>query len=286
MSDVWWINHNKGTYQQESNAGIIYAGLDDSSRGRENVWDVSPKDITVHSPPSCVVAIGRVETQAEERVVSFRDGPGRVADVDYYEFPDPIDFHKLATEVYVRGIPSGPIFEQNEDTYGVPPVYCCRFNHDALAVIRDLSRTWPNWTQARLPTKTQFAVDSERTGGNGTESSSPETRAYDVSRRIRDSQLARTVKEKNSYICQICGVDPIELPDGSVYAEAHHLHPLGNGGPDEEVNIVCVCPSCHVRLDYGVEKVDVESLNAESDSTVSYKHVRYHNNHVVEEAKG
>ncbi|MFB6098040.1 MAG: HNH endonuclease [Salinibacter sp.] len=252
MSNVWWINH-KNTYQRGSDTGVIYAGLD--SKSRSCVEKVSPNDITVHSPSGCVVAIGRVETHAEEREVPFREKPGLVADVKYHEFPAPIDYQALATEICSRDVPPGPIHEPSGGTHGLQQVYCYPFNYEALAIVRELAGSWPPWPQARFPTQTQVAVDSENRAEGSIHSSSPEKREYEIYRVVRDTRLARKVKRRSDYKCQICGTDPVEIADGTVYAEAHHLHPLAEDGPDEEENIVCVCPTCHVKLDYGVEKL-------------------------------
>jgi len=56
-------------------------------------------------------------------------------------------------------------------------------------------------------------------------------------------------------------IDPLNVEDilnrlqisaGEFYLEAHHLKPLGkrHNGPDMEKNLVCVCPNCHVLLDF------------------------------------
>jgi hypothetical protein len=280
MSNVWWINHT-GTYERGMTEGVIYAGYDVDRPVRTRLEDISPGDIKVHSPPSCIRAVGLVQTSAEKRTVSFRDKPGRVADVEYHEFTDPFDFQELAAELYSRDIQTEPIYRQ-ENHFSVLQGYCHSFNHRALAVIRDLSSTWPPWPQARFPARTQVAVDFEEKDVGRPKSSFPEKREHDISRVVRDSQLARRVKERSDYQCQVCDADPIGLPNGTVYAEAHHLHPLSEGGPDDEENIICVCPTCHVKLDYCSQELEVKALNARSDFTVSHEHVRYHNKHVVE----
>ena len=74
---------------------------------------------------------------------------------------------------------------------------------------------------------------------------------------LRDTALARRIKADRNYECQVCQVR-ILLGDGTPYAEAHHIRPLGNphNGPDHPGNIVCACPNCHVKLDYGATKID------------------------------
>lgn len=95
---------------------------------------------------------------------------------------------------------------------------------------------------------------------------------------LRDTNLARQIKEIHNFVCQICGVDPIKLPNGNLYAEAHHLKPLGkHRGPDISSNIICVCPTCHVKLDYGVIEVDKSRLQIYSTHDIWSEFIDYHN---------
>lgn len=98
-----------------------------------------------------------------------------------------------------------------------------------------------------------------------------ETTTYRV---LRDTVLSREVKIAQEFKCQLC-TKTIQLRDGTFYAEAHHVKPLGkeHNGPDLKGNIICVCPTCHVLLDYGVIKLDPSQI-----STVSPVYIEYHNN--------
>lgn len=100
-----------------------------------------------------------------------------------------------------------------------------------------------------------------------------------VSRVIRDTALARRVKELHDFRCQICG-HTLELADGSFYAEAHHIRPLGSphDGPDRLDNLVCVCPNHHVELDYRLKKLLLSDLGTVEEHKLSAIHVDYHNN--------
>ncbi len=105
------------------------------------------------------------------------------------------------------------------------------------------------------------------------ESTRVETTTYRI---LRDTALSREVKIAQQFKCQLCG-NTIRLRDGGFYAEAHHVRPLGKpyNGPDTRDNIICVCPTCHVLLDYKVialEKSRVPSVSAE--------YVDYHNREI------
>lgn len=105
----------------------------------------------------------------------------------------------------------------------------------------------------------------------------PERVACSVYRVLRDTELARRVKRLHDYRCQICG-HSIQLPDGSYYAEAHHIQPLGipHNGPDVTENILCVCPNHHAELDYAVIDLIPSQLRAAVGHTIGAQYVRYH----------
>ena len=109
-----------------------------------------------------------------------------------------------------------------------------------------------------------------------TASDQPERVRQETYRILRDTMLAREVKEFAQYRCQICGT-VIQLGVDQPYAEAHHVRPLGSphDGPDIRENILCVCPNDHVRLDYGAIRLDRESL-----PNVRSEFIDYHNNKI------
>lgn len=99
-----------------------------------------------------------------------------------------------------------------------------------------------------------------------------------VSRIIRDSLLSRRVKLLHGYKCQLCQ-HAIELPAGLLYAEAHHLQPLGapHNGPDIEANLICLCPNCHVKLDYGARSLCIEDITTVPEHVIDERFLTYHN---------
>jgi len=72
-----------------------------------------------------------------------------------------------------------------------------------------------------------------------------------VQRIVRGSDLAQQIKILYDYRCQTCDTR-LETIAGP-YAEGAHIRPLGHphDGPDSTDNILCLCPNCHVRLDFG-----------------------------------
>jgi predicted restriction endonuclease len=104
----------------------------------------------------------------------------------------------------------------------------------------------------------------------------PERVLQETYRILRDTTLARMVKESHQYRCQICG-QTLKLGDDTPYAEAHHIMPLGkpHNGPDVRGNILCVCPNDHVLLDYGAIKLDENQLEG-----IGKDFINYHNSNI------
>lgn len=99
-----------------------------------------------------------------------------------------------------------------------------------------------------------------------------------VDRIIRDGPLASALKSLHEHKCQRCGIQ-IVLPGNRQYADAHHIRPLGSphDGPDENANLMCVCPNCHVLLDYAAVPIDLSILNSVSGHDIDPAHVEHHN---------
>jgi hypothetical protein len=98
---------------------------------------------------------------------------------------------------------------------------------------------------------------------------------------LRDTALSRRVKAEMGYVCQMCSTT-VRLSDRELYAESHHVRPLGgkHRGPDVRENIMCVCPTCHVLLDYGAVFLDPQQV-----SEISVEHLDYHNEVIARRAK-
>ena len=99
-----------------------------------------------------------------------------------------------------------------------------------------------------------------------------------VSRIIRDTKLARRVKALHRYRCQICN-EILTLANGDLYAEAHHLQPLGGDhhGPDVIENIICVCPNHHALLDYFAISLSDIKIERHPEHSVGGVYLTFHN---------
>jgi 5-methylcytosine-specific restriction protein A len=108
-----------------------------------------------------------------------------------------------------------------------------------------------------------------------------------INRIVRDTQLARKVKIIHNYSCQICGYT-LDLGNGKLYAESHHIKPLGikHNGPDIVENIMCVCPNHHALLDYGAIPLNLKDLRISSGHIFNEQYIEYHNANVYKQVEG
>lgn len=110
----------------------------------------------------------------------------------------------------------------------------------------------------------------------------PARRVLSTSYRVlRDTPLARKLKELHDHACQICG-ETISFPGGQRYSEAHHIKPLGrpHHGYDVASNILVLCPKHHVLCDYGAIKLDLRVIRQHPAHNIDPEYIRYHNTRI------
>jgi 5-methylcytosine-specific restriction enzyme A len=90
--------------------------------------------------------------------------------------------------------------------------------------------------------------------------SQPDRVLQRISRIIRDTAMSSELKLLYDHSCQLCGTQLTVC--GRYYSEAHHIRPLGrpHDGNDTRDNLLCVCPNCHVLLDYAAIPINPGSL--------------------------
>jgi len=145
------------------------------------------------------------------------------------------------------------------------------FNWWEEEIARVIAFDWSPYSKAaprRDPPKTPVAADGKKT-------ERVETTSYRI---LRDTPLARKIKFSHNYECQICG-ETIHLADGSRYAEAHHLQPLGapHHGPDIAENIICLCPNHHALLDYFAIPLALNHIRTKEHHALGVAYIDYHN---------
>ena len=98
---------------------------------------------------------------------------------------------------------------------------------------------------------------------------------------LRDTAISYRVKTTYNFRCQLCSTT-IQAPSGKRYAEAHHIKPLGapHNGPDVFENVLCVCPNCHAKLDYGIIPLDARKIDIDVAHNLGMSFIQYHNDSV------
>ena len=142
------------------------------------------------------------------------------------------------------------------------------------------------------------ALEQSATGDRQAADAEPPSRTeYTTTRTIRDTKRAEMAKQLYDHRCQLCG-DRRESADGSLYAEAHHVKPLGNPhrGPDTAANLLVLCPNHHADFDYGRVRIDPESLvvdhafddavdgtflTVDNDHELDADYLSYHNDRIA-----
>lgn len=78
----------------------------------------------------------------------------------------------------------------------------------------------------------------------------PSSTKITIQRLVRDSKIARDMKQLYKNTCQNCG-HSIRKSDGSYYSEAHHIQPYNkiHRGDDVPSNILILCSNCHTQFD-------------------------------------
>lgn len=158
------------------------------------------------------------------------------------------------------------------------------------AIVREVPKEYiPSGTTGQFEQKiindfTEFEIPTPSFSSDYPEPTDPSVRQLTHSYRIlRDTTLSMQIKALYKYRCQLCG-QVLEASSGERYAEAHHLKPLGtpHNGPDIANNIICVCPNCHAKLDYGIIRIEIPKLNLDIRHKIDAEFINYHNNNIFE----
>ncbi|MDN5752555.1 MAG: HNH endonuclease [Nitrosospira sp.] len=70
----------------------------------------------------------------------------------------------------------------------------------------------------------------------------------------RSSEVRRAVLERAAGVCECCSAPGFKMDNGRIFLETHHVIPLSKNGPDEEWNVVAICPNDHRRAHFGEDR--------------------------------
>ncbi|WP_020207765.1 HNH endonuclease [Gilvimarinus chinensis] len=86
----------------------------------------------------------------------------------------------------------------------------------------------------------------------------PEKTYSQVTNFSRDPKVKAWVLKKASGKCESCNfVAPFTTAEGEPFLEVHHLPRLADGGSDTITNAVALCPNCHRKMHYGINKASL-----------------------------
>ena len=88
-----------------------------------------------------------------------------------------------------------------------------------------------------------------------------QTISYDFK---RNPDVIATVLKRAHGKCELCGSNApfLKLSDGVPYLEVHHWTTLADGGEDSVGNAGALCPNCHKRAHFGLERDYIKSNRA------------------------
>lgn len=66
----------------------------------------------------------------------------------------------------------------------------------------------------------------------------------------RSPQVRRAVLQRAAGVCECCAAPGFKMDNRDVFLETHHVIPLSQNGPDEEWNVVAICPNDHRRAHF------------------------------------
>lgn len=156
---------------------------------------------------------------------------------------------------------------------------------------QDPNGNWEPWW--RKQTRRAIAFDWSPYSTNGApkavdvpEGGVPKRETAEISRIVRNTAIIRELKALYNGTCQCCG-HTLVLPSGKPYVEGHHLQPLGkpHGGPDRKSNVICVCPNCHVLLDFAAVRLELGRLKVLKHD-IGEEFVEYHNGRLLQSMAG
>jgi 5-methylcytosine-specific restriction enzyme A len=95
----------------------------------------------------------------------------------------------------------------------------------------------------------------------------------------RNQTYVLEVKERFENTCAVCRTR-IVVSKSKLYSEVHHIIPLNENGLDRLDNMICVCPTCHVKLDLKILKINLDEIYNPNNHTINPSYVKEYNKKV------
>jgi 5-methylcytosine-specific restriction enzyme A len=101
-----------------------------------------------------------------------------------------------------------------------------------------------------------------------TENNGPTRRQTTSAMFERDAEVRQRVRDRAQGVCEYCGRIGFTTVSGAIYIETHHIVPLADKGPDNDRNVIALCPNDHRRAHHGRE---ADQLRREFERIVATK---------------
>jgi hypothetical protein len=88
----------------------------------------------------------------------------------------------------------------------------------------------------------------------------PERRTVVTQAFERSADVRRRARQRANGKCEFCGQVGFATPSGAMYLETHHIHPLCEGGPDSDDNVIALCANHHREAHWGGERAAMRNL--------------------------
>lgn len=85
---------------------------------------------------------------------------------------------------------------------------------------------------------------------------------HDISGTVinRSAAVRNAVLKRANGVCEYCGVLGFKTPSGAIFLETHHVIALSEDGPDQEWNVVGICPTDHRRAHLGDDCTEIQEV--------------------------
>lgn len=136
---------------------------------------------------------------------------------------------------------------------------------DSLCVVKHIkgcdnsnifdSKNIENELQKKIEISRNFSVEQRKKNIKIIENDNPERIEVVSIVFKRSSDVIVEVLNRANGFCELCSQKApfLRAKDGSPYLEVHHKNPLSEGGKDNVINAIALCPNCHRKVHYGVK---------------------------------
>jgi len=102
-----------------------------------------------------------------------------------------------------------------------------------------------------------YSTDDLRRLAKADATNLPQTTTRYVNIFYRSQAIKEYVKRRAGGVCEACEAEaPFFNQQREPYIEIHHLRRLSDGGPDDPEWVAGVCPNCHKKAHYGMDRVE------------------------------